>query len=254
MGAQPLRRGVEPGDVAELHGGQMAHPPVDLALVEPVGTAETLEAPRPPVHLGQLGDAVDELERQPPARFEVGVERCGPAPAAHRRPAVDVLHHIEAAPHELGVVAHRQRPGVGDVGVGQRGQQPVLAQHGLVAPVGDDARRTAQRHAVPAAADLEQLVRRAARDERGLDRLARPGQAVLVEELLQALEVDQPPRARLVVDNRSSTGSSSAAFPGDRAGGHWLATSCSRCSANFWRAAASFSGRCSVGHAPGAAL
>ena len=35
---------------------------------------------------------------------------------------------------------------------------------------------------------------------------------------------------------------------------HWLATSCSRNSANFSRAAATFSGRCSVGHRPGAGL
>ncbi len=163
MGAQPRRRGVEPGDVAELHGGEMAHPPVHLAFVESVGTAEALEATRPPVDPGQLGDAVDELEGQAPAGLEVGVERCGPAPATHRGPAVDVLHQIEAAPHESGVVAHGQGPGVGDVGVGQRREQPVLAQHGLVAPGGDDAGRTAQGHAVPAPADLEQLVGGAAR-------------------------------------------------------------------------------------------
>ena len=98
---------------------------------------------------------------------------------------------------------------------------------------------------MPAAADVEQLVGRAAGDEGRLDRLARTGKAVVVEERLQTLDVDEAACAGLVVDDRI--------IVGDGIGGHWLATSCSRCSANFWRAAASFSGRCSLGHAPGAA-
>ncbi len=79
-------------------------------------------------------------------------------------------------------------------------------------------------------------------DEGGLDGLTRAGEAVLVEE--------QPAGAR----GRRGPGCGPRRRPCLRRWpprGHWLATSCSRCSANLARAAASFSGRCSVGHAPG---
>ncbi len=56
-----------------------AQPPVDLALVEPVGTAEPLEAPGLPVDPGQPGDPVDQLEGQAPPGLEVGVEGRRPA-------------------------------------------------------------------------------------------------------------------------------------------------------------------------------
>ncbi len=173
---------------------------------KPSGRPNPSRPSAPPVDLGQLGDAVDELEGQAPAGFEVGVEGCGPTASAHGGPAVDELHQIEAAPHEVGVVAHGQGPGVRDVGVGQRGQQPVLAEHGLVASGGDDTRRATQRQAVPTRGAISNSSFEAPPVMNvALTGSPAPGQTPLVEERPQAFGVDEArrcsPRRRPLVSS-----------------------------------------------------
>ena len=74
------------------------------------------------------------------------------------------------------------------------------------------------------------------------------GQPVVVEEVPQAVGVDQAPGAFLVVDDRAVAERSSAESSLVR---HLVLEVLGELLA---RAAASFSGRCSVGHAPGAGL
>ena len=127
VAAQPVGGLVQAGQLAHLVGVQERQPAVDLPLVESVGAAEAFETLGAPVHPAQLGRALDELERQPAAGVEVGVERRLPA-AVHRAPPVDRLHDVERhAEHVAGVVG-RDQLGVRHVGAGQRAHQPDLPQ------------------------------------------------------------------------------------------------------------------------------
>ena len=57
----------------------MRQPAIDLALVEALGLAESLEPARLPVDAREPGDGIDELVGETLSRFEVGIERCRPA-------------------------------------------------------------------------------------------------------------------------------------------------------------------------------
>ena len=102
--AQPRRRLVEAGQLAALDALEERGPPVDLTLVEAVGTAEVLQALRLPVDVAEQRDALDQLVGEALAGVEVGVERRRPAVGVHRRPAVDPPHQVE------GATEHRRGP------------------------------------------------------------------------------------------------------------------------------------------------
>ena len=155
---EPVARGVEAGDVSELEAFEVGVPAVDLALVETVGAAEALKAIGLPIHLGQPGDGIDQLVGQTGAGVDVGPEWLGPAGLADGRPAVYEVHEVEGRPDNAGVVGATGGPGVGDVGVGQGGEDAELPHHGLVAAFGNLAGWAAQGPAVLAPADLEDLV------------------------------------------------------------------------------------------------
>src|SRR5262249_54720574 len=148
--------------------------------------------------------------------------------------AVDELHHVEARADDVRIVAGGEDTRVGDVGVAERGEHAILAQHRLVAALRDLARGTPQRHARVAAPDLEELVRRATRDEAGFERRPAARESALVHPAGELRVIDQP--------------------GGPIVGAHWLPASCSRYSANRARAAATRSGRNSVGQRPGDGL
>ena len=188
---EPVAGGVEAGEVPELEPVEVRVPAVHLALVEPVGPAQPLQAPRPPVDPGQPGDGLHQLVGQARSGLQVGVERLGPLRLADRRPAVHQLHQVEGRPQNLGVVAGTDCGRVGDVGAGQRGQDAVLAHHGLVAARRHPPRRPAQSPAMPAPAHLEDLVGRPAGDEPARQRLALPRQALAVHPSREALRIDQ---------------------------------------------------------------
>jgi len=165
--AEPVGGHLQSGDVPEPDRIEVGHPPGDLAVVEAVGLAESLEADGLPVHPGQPGDTVDQLDGQPRARLEVGVERGGPlVPHAHGRPAVHQAHEVEGRPDHRVVAAGGVGLGMRHVGAVQGMQHPVLAQHGLVAALRDHTGRPAQHGAEVAPADLEDLVGRTPTDER----------------------------------------------------------------------------------------
>jgi hypothetical protein len=198
VGPEPRGGLVEPGEVAELARGQVREPAVDLPFVEPLGLPETLEPARLPVDARELRDRLDELEREPAAGREVGVERRRPAVRAHARPPVDEFHQVEGGADDVDVVARGEDARVRDVGVLERGEHAVLAQHRLVPALRHLARRAAERQARVAAPDLEQLVRGAARDEIGLEGRARAGEALRVHPARELLAVDEPAHAVVV--------------------------------------------------------
>ena len=103
--AQPLRRLVETRQVPELVAGQERQPAVHLPVMEIVGAAEAGQAAGLPVHPGQQRGALDEAERQRRAVRSGCVVRGGPARAAGRRPAVDLLHQVERPAEDIGIRA-----------------------------------------------------------------------------------------------------------------------------------------------------
>ena len=131
--AQPRRRLVEAGQLAALDALEERGPPVDLALVEAVGPAEVLQALGLPVDLAEQRDALDQLVGQALAGVEVGVERRRPAVGVHRRPAVDEAHQVEGAAEHRRVLAHADGRGVRHVGAVERLDDAPLAQDALVA-------------------------------------------------------------------------------------------------------------------------
>ena len=221
--AEPRGRGVEPGQRAELEGSQVGQPTIDLALVEPDRLAEPLQAPGLPVHPGQLGDAVDQLEGQAPPCLEIVAERRRPGGAfLDGRPTVHELHQVEAPAQDRRVVTPGHHAGMGDIGVGQGAQQTVLAHHRVVASRWHYFGWFAQGHGVVAAGDREEIVGGAAGDEFGLDVQAGAGQARRVHEAGQGGDVET----------------------------HEFPTSCSRYCAYFFSAAARRAGRCWLGQRP----
>ena len=203
---QPVPRDVQPTDVAELESLKVRVPAIDLALVEPVGPSQPLQAPGLPVDPRQPGDGLHQLVGQAGPGIQIREERLGPLRFADRRPPVHIVHQVEGCAQHVGVVAGARGPGVGHVGASERGQDAVLAHHGLVAAGRHVPRRAAQRPAVAATAHLKDLVGRSARDEPDRQRLACSGQAPVVHPVAQAHGVDQPCSAlRLGVGPVSAT-------------------------------------------------
>src|SRR6478735_1900802 len=137
---------------------------------------------------------------------------------AHRRPPVDEAHDVEGSAQHRRVLAHRDGRGVGDVGAVEGLDDPPLADDPVVSRRRSLGRRDADGAVEVAPADLVDLVLGAAADEPDLQRLALPGQALLVEPGLELLLVD-----------------------------HWLPTSCSMNSAYLARAASRSLGMWRVG-------
>ncbi len=175
----------------------MGQPAVHLPIVEPVGFAEALEPACLPVDTGQARRPVDELDAEPVAGFQVGVEGCRPSVGVHRGPAVDHAHQIEARSHHAVVVARRIGLRVGHIGAVECLEDAVLTQHGLVAALGHDPRWATQHRHEVAPRDAEDLVRRAAADETDRDGLSLPGQVALVHPRPESALVHQARGARL---------------------------------------------------------
>src|SRR5439155_23338968 len=109
-------------------------PAVDLPVVEPLGTAEVLQASRLPVDVAEEGDPLDELERESLAGLDVALERLGPATLdVHRRPAVDEPHDVEGPAQDRRVGASADRLRVWHVGAVERVDDAPLAQDAVVA-------------------------------------------------------------------------------------------------------------------------
>src|ERR1019366_3554762 len=143
---------------AALDPLQEAGPPLDLPVVEAIGTAEVTESLAPPVDLPHLDDAVNQFIGQAPTLLRIGVIGRRPPAERHRRPAVDEAHDVEGPAQHAGVLAHGHGRGVGYVRPGGRPDDPPLAQDALVARGGGGARRDAQRTVDLAPPDLEDLV------------------------------------------------------------------------------------------------
>ena len=191
--AQPVGGDVQSGDLPEAEPLEVGEPAVDLALVEAVGPAQPLEAHGPPVHPGEAGDGIDQFEGEAPAGAEVGEERLRPLGLADRRPAVDERHQVEVGSDHVGVVAAGDGTGMGDVRVGQCLDDPVLAQHRLVAAVGDPGRWSPEGPALPATRHLEQLVGGPAGYEPAVDGLAPAGEPLPVEPGPETAGIDELP-------------------------------------------------------------
>ena len=189
---------------------------------KPSGRPRSCEALGLPVDLRQQGDALDQLVGQArpgprgrcrTARASCSVER----PRAHRRPAVDEAHQVEGPAEHRGVGADGDGLGVGHVGAVERLDD---------APLAEDARRPGSR--APSAAGC--AGRRGAR--RGGSRRSRSGCRRRRSGTRWARRcrragpwlVEPGAASRSSVDH------------------HRFPTSCSRYSANFARAAASFFG------------
>ena len=213
-----------PGSSRPLIRSRKGQPSVDLAVVEAVGPSQVLQSLGLPVDLGQPSDAVDQLVGEALTGVEVGEERFGPLGLGDGGPAVDEPHQVEGAAQHRRVVAHRDRFGVGHVGAGQGVDDPPLAEDARCPRRRCRARRDPQRRVQVAAADLVDLVLAASRDVALLERRARAGQSLGVEPAGQRLGIE------------------------DRVGAHRFPTSCSRYSAYFSRAVASFLVLVSVGH------
>ncbi len=215
---------------------EVGEPTVHLALVKTVGSAEARQPPRLPIDPRELGDPADQLEGQVPASRELVIEGGGPGRALlNGGPAVDELHEIETAADDRRVITAGDSPGVGHVGVGQGGQQPVFAHHGLVATVRDDVGRAPQGHREASPCDLEELVGGTAGDETTGDRLAATCDPLFVHPPSKSGHVEFA--VNVLVVGRA----------------HQFPTSFSNASANaayFFFAAANRVGRCWLGQRP----
>ena len=154
---EPIGGFVDAGELACLHTLEERQPPVDLPVVESLGAPEPFESGCLPVDAREPGNAVDELDREPAACVEIGVEGWSPTDL-HRRPAVDTLGQVERPAQHLDVVAHGVKVGVGNIGVGERGEHPMLAAERFVATLRGDVGRPAQHVFDAAAFDGEQFV------------------------------------------------------------------------------------------------
>ena len=184
-------------------------------------------------------------------RARRGRRRTARASGRHRpsRPAVDEVHQVERTRRAPTRRRRRATPfGCGTSVSLSACEDAVLAQHRLVAALRHDARRPAQHHPLLAARDLEDLVRRAAGDERARSGSPSPGQALVVH-----------PRAELTGLASSSIFGRLPARPPVSVCG--VVSSCAALvfsaamrSSSTWRAHSRRGGRNSVGQSPGDGL
>ena len=187
--------------------------------MEALGTTQSLQAPGPPIDLGQQGDALGQLVAEPGTGPQVGVEGGGPGVAAHRRPAIDEPHQVEGPSQHRGVLADGHGGGVGHLGPVQGLDDAPLAQDALIT-VGRRLRwRDADHTAGLTPADLVDVVLGTTGQDAVLDGLALARQPLPVHPGGQPLEVDHrfPSSSSMYSANLALAASS---FPGIHSDGH----------------------------------
>ena len=251
VGPQPRRRLVDPGDGPELHGRQVGQPAVDLALVEALGPCRI---PRGPVPASRPSRAWRSRRpaRRPGLAGRRGRRRRGPArwcplgwATSRRRTPSGRSTRRSPSGSSQPAIARACGTSVPASAASSRYSRSIVS----LRPLGTTAGRTPQGHAVAVPGDLEELVGGAAGDE-AAGRAARParvgpGRPSSARAGRGRSRCRRRHRGRLRRPvRRPRVGSALTGSP-PRARGS---------SANFSRAAATRSGRCSVGHRPGAGL